>query len=35
MELEKLLELPLGKRWLEMAQAEKSISSSVDLSRAK
>ena len=35
MELEKLLELPLGKKWLEMAQAEKQVSSSVDLSRAK
>lgn len=35
MELEKLLELPLGKRWLEMASAEKSISQNVDLSRAK
>lgn len=35
MELEKILELPSGKRWLETAQKDKPVSGYVDLSRAK
>ena len=35
MELEKILELPSGKRWLETAQKEQPVSGLVDLSRTK
>ena len=35
MELEKILELPIGQKWLKEAHLEKSVTGSVDLTRAK
>jgi hypothetical protein len=35
MELEKILELPAGQRWLQQAHLEKQVTGQIDLSRAK